>query len=119
LETDGVFIFDLNTKYKYQELLGDTTIAENHEEGSFIWENTWFSEEEINEYDLTIFHKEASGYYRKYEEVHHQRAYSIEVIQKLLEKAGLAFMAAYDAFTKEMPHAESERIYIIAKNRKR
>lgn len=39
LEEDGVFIFDLNTVYKYRDLLGETTIAENREEGSFIWEN--------------------------------------------------------------------------------
>ena len=29
LDPDGIFIFDLNTVYKYRELLGETTIAEN------------------------------------------------------------------------------------------
>ena len=31
LDPDGIFIFDLNTVYKYRELLGETTIAENRE----------------------------------------------------------------------------------------
>ena len=39
LDPDGVFFFDMNTIYKYSEMLGETTIAENREEGSFIWEN--------------------------------------------------------------------------------
>ena len=44
LDPDGIFIFDMNTPYKYREMLGNTTIAENREEGSFIWENE-FDEE--------------------------------------------------------------------------
>ena len=42
------------------------TIAENREEGSFIWENYYDPEESmINEYDLTLFVKEPSGLYQK------------------------------------------------------
>ena len=39
LESGGVFIFDMNTAYKYEQLLGDHTFAESRPEGSFIWEN--------------------------------------------------------------------------------
>ena len=39
LDPGGIFIFDMNTVYKYEEMLGDNVIAENREEGSFIWEN--------------------------------------------------------------------------------
>ena len=35
LDPGGIFIFDCNTEYKYQELLADNVIAENREEGSF------------------------------------------------------------------------------------
>ena len=50
LDLEGVFIFDLNTPYKYRELIGDATIAENREDASFIWENTWYEDEQVNEY---------------------------------------------------------------------
>lgn len=78
LDYGGLFIFDLNTEYKYREILGEQTIAENREEGSFIWENYYDEESMINEYDLTLFVKEPSGLYRKEEENHFQRAYSLE-----------------------------------------
>ena len=55
LDPGGVFIFDLNTPYKYRELLADNTFAEEREESSFIWENFYDEEERINEYDLTLF----------------------------------------------------------------
>ncbi len=51
----GIFVFDFNTVYKYAQVIGDATIAENREDCSFIWENYYHEAEEINEYDLTVF----------------------------------------------------------------
>ena len=115
LDPGGIFIFDMNTRYKYANLLGETTIAENREEGSFIWENYFDEEEDINQYDLTLFIREEEDIYRKYEETHYQRVYDLEIVKRLLEEAGMKFVAAYDAFTKEPVKPDSERIYIIAR----
>lgn len=49
LDPEGLFIFDLNTEYKYREILGESTIAEDREESSFIWDNSYDEEERINE----------------------------------------------------------------------
>lgn len=114
LEPGGIFIFDFNTVYKYETVLGDTTICENREEGSFIWENYYDKEEQINEYDLTLFIREEEQLYRKFEETHYQRGYLLEQMHTLVEEAGMEFLAAYDAETKKSPTADSERIYIIA-----
>ena len=118
LDPKGMFIFDLNTKYKYEQM-GETTIAENREEASFIWDNYYDPEEEINEYELAIFIPEGedSDLYRKFEEVHYQRAYDLATIRRLLEEAGMEFVTAYDAFTKDAPRPESERIYVVAREK--
>ena len=115
LDPKGVFIFDLNTIYKYETLLGDNTIAENREESSFIWENWYDEETQINEYDLTLFIENEDGLYEKYEETHYQRAYEIERVCQLIEEAGMKVEAVYDAFTTEAVHEESERVYIVAR----
>ena len=115
LEEDGVFIFDLNTVYKYRDLLGETTIAENREEGSFIWENYFDEESAVNEYDLTLYIREDGESYRRFEEVHYQRAYDLKTIGRLLADAGMELLAAYDAFTKEPVRDDSERIYVVAR----
>lgn len=119
LDPDGVFIFDLNTVYKYEELLGESTIAENREESSFIWENWYDPETQINEYDLTLFIENADGLYEKYEETHYQRAYTLEKIKDLLAQAGLKLEAVYDAFTQDAPKEESERVYFVAREVKK
>lgn len=117
LDPKGVFVFDLNTVYKYREELGEQTIAENRDEGSFIWENFYDEEEMLNEYDLTLFIREEDGRYRKYEETHYQRAYSLETVRQAIDEAGMEFMAAYDAFTKEPPREDSERVYVVAREK--
>lgn len=113
----GVFIFDFNTLYKYQEIIGDTTIAENREDCSFIWENYFHEEEQINEYDLTIFVRESTDQFRKFTETHYQRGYTLEQMQKLLQMAGMEFVAAFDGDTHEEPMSDSERIYVVAREK--
>ncbi len=115
LDPGGVFIFDLNTVYKYETVMGDTTIAEDREECSFIWDNYYDEDTKINEYDLSLFIREEEDLYRKYTETHYQRAYTIDEIKKALKEAGLEFIQAYDAFTREPVKDTSERIYLIAR----
>lgn len=118
LDPKGIFIFDFNTEYKYKDVLGDQTIAEDREDCSFIWDNYYYEEEKMNEYELSLFIREGNdGLYRKYQETHYQRAYELKTIQKLIEASGLEYITAYDAFTKDAPNEKSERIYVIAREK--
>lgn len=111
----GVFIFDFNTDYKYREIIGDATIAENREDLSFIWENFYDPESEINEYDLTVFVRQEGDRFRRFAETHFQRGYTLNQITALVEKAGMALVEVMDADTGEAVTAESERIYVVAR----
>lgn len=120
LDPEGIFIFDLNTEYKYTALLADNTIAENRDKGSFIWENYYYPEEKINEYDLTLFiqtQPESEDLYQKFVETHYQRCYSLKEIKSALNDAGLEFLVCYDAFTKNAFTNKSERVYVIAREK--
>lgn len=117
LDPGGLFIFDLNTEYKYRELLGDRTIAEDREDESFIWDNYYDEEEQINEYALSIFIREEGDLFRKFTETHYQRAYSLDTIKECLSEAGMEFVAVYDAFTHNPPEENSERIYVLAREK--
>ena len=117
LDPGGVFIFDFNTLYKYREILGDRTIAENREDCSFIWDNYYYEEERINEYELSIFIREKENLFRRYEEIHFQRGYTLDEMIRMIKDSGLEFVTAYDAFTREAPKEDSERIYVIAREK--
>lgn len=119
LDPGGVFIFDLDTEYAYKDILGENTIAENREEGSFIWENFYYEEERINEVNLTLFiPEEDSEYYRKFEETHYRKAYTLDTVRRLIEEAGMEWVAVYDTLTEIIPGEDSERVYIIAREKR-
>jgi SAM-dependent methyltransferase len=117
LDPGGVFIFDFNTRHYYMDVMGETTIAEDRDDISFIWDNYYDEETDINELALSLFMlaDEEKRLYQKHEELHLQRGYTLDCIKRLIALSGITFVAAYDAFTHNAPDEDSERIYIVAK----
>lgn len=117
LDPGGIFLFDLNTRYKYEELMGENTIAENRESCSFIWENYYDKATGINEYDLTIYAQGEDGRYDRMEETHFERCYEPETIITLLERAGMEFLGMTDGFSDCPPQTDSQRIVFTAREK--
>lgn len=117
LAPGGVFIFDFNTRFYYENVVGETTIAEDRDDVSFIWNNYFDSQESVNELSLSLFIKEneEDNRYIKHEEFHLQRGYELNEILDIIQKSNLTLLNAYDAMTRNEPTSKSERIYIIAK----
>ena len=115
LDNEGIFIFDMKTMHEYANVMADNTFAEDREESSFIWENYYDEEDEINQYDLSLFVQEEDGRYRKYEETHLQRAYEQQCVEELIKESGLELLHVYDAFTRELPAEDSQRIYFVCR----
>lgn len=118
LDPKGTFVFDFNTVYKYETVIGDTVIAENREDCSFIWENYYDADAQLNEYDLTVFvreDEEDTDIFRRFQETHYQRGYRLLEMKRFLEAAGLVFVKAMDADTLGEVTQKSERIYCIAR----
>ena len=114
LDPSGIFIFDFNTKHKYRDVIGESTIAENREDESFIWENFYDEESDINEYDITFFVREGE-LFRRFTETHLQRGYELSEMKAAVEASGLVFVKAYDADIKGEVTDDSERVVVIAR----
>lgn len=113
LNDKGLLIFDMSTIYKFEEIIGNRTFAENDETSSYIWENYYDSEKNILEFDVTVFEKNLKDeYFTRSMESHTQRGYTIESILKLLEKANFEVIEYYGS--KENI-GESDRIFYVAK----
>ena len=115
----GLFIFDFNTDYKYAEVIGDTTIAENREDCSFIWENFYDEESHINEYDLTIFvrEEEDEDIFHRFQETHFQRGYKMQEMLHFVKSAGMDFVFAIDADTNGEVTEITERVLMICREK--
>lgn len=117
LDPDGIFVFDMKTAYFYHHLLGNRTITDHREDMTLIWENEYHEESAINEYLVTIYQlaDREQDLFERIEEYHRQRAYSTQQVQAALQEEGLQLEAVYDAFTRNVPDCESERVYYIVK----
>lgn len=117
LDPKGLFIFDLNTDYKYSEILGDNTYAETYDDSAYIWDNYYYEDEGINEYELTLFVKGEEDCYKRYYETHYQKKYELDRVKELLEEAGLEYVDSFDAFTFNKPNRISDRVYFVAREK--
>ena len=90
--------------HKYERMMDELRTNEMfyNDELKNEWDNYYDEDSNINELALSLFVQEAdSKLYRKYEELHYQRGYTLNEIISLIEKSGLALVNAYDAFTKK------------------
>lgn len=115
LDPGGIFIFDFNTEHEYRDLTGQQVIAEDREEVSFIWYNDYDEEHHLNYIDLSVFVQEKEDLYRKFQEQHIQRGYTLPQIRELLEQAGLVFADAFDGYSREAAREDSARVVVVAR----
>ena len=114
LDPKGLFIFDVKTEYYYKNL-GSSTIAENREDGSFIWENNYDEATRDNEYFLTIYEKNEEGSFDRFEEEHLQHAFSRKEIEKAIKSSGLELLEVLDVDTMDKPMDNTVRLIFIAR----
>lgn len=117
LEPDGLFVFDMNTIYKFREVLGNKTYAENHEDYAYIWENYYYEEESMNEYEVNVFIKNEEGLFEKTTEIHHERGYTAQEVSQLVEEAGFKIEAVYHDNTLEPLKDATERMYFVTRRK--
>lgn len=116
LNPGGYFIFDINTEHKFKNILSNNFYSEVLEEAAYIWQNYYDEDERINEYQATFFTKNnQNNFYERFDELHYERAYSIDEISKLIELAGLRLVDIYDDLTFDEPNSKSERIFFVVK----
>lgn len=113
LKKNGILIFDLKTKYFFENVLDGYTDSDVIDNISYTWKNKYNSESHIHKYLLDFNITQDDGSIRNEKEVHEQRAYSGQDIKECALNADFRKAVAYDAFTFEKPKKNSERIYII------
>ena len=116
LDPKGLFIFDINSEYKLEHILGNNTYVSDDEDIFYSWQNSYDKKKRICTFDLTFFEKDEDCYYR-YDETHYERAYSIDEITKLLEEAGMEVVGVFDNLSFNAPNDKSERIFFVAREK--
>ena len=114
LNDGGLFIFDLNTPYKIENILGNNTFVYDYEGVYCVWQNSYRPKSGICRFDLTFF-EPTGDHYRRYDEHFAEKAYDPAGVKGLLREAGLSVIAEYDDFTCKPVNEKSGRIVYVAR----
>lgn len=112
LNPGGLFIFDINTKYKLEKVLGNNTFALEDEDVFCTWQNEYDKTRKLCDFYLTFFAKEGEGYVR-FDEQHTERAYDIDEICAMIKKSGMRLLKVYDSLSFKEPTQKSERVFFV------
>lgn len=115
LHEGGLFMFDVHSIYKIEEIFTNATFADAGEGVSYIW-NSFEGEEPYSvEHELSFFVKdEETDLYDRFEENHYQRTYPIAILEQWLRDAGFTIKEVIADLENIEPSEQSERIMFVA-----
>lgn len=119
LDPDGLFIFDMNTPYKFENIYGENAYVYDvdlEDGGSFcVWQNFYDRETKLCDFLLTVFEEGKDGRYDRYDEDQRERCYSMDEIKSALSESGFELLGVV-ADTDSTPIAEdTQRWYFTAR----
>lgn len=114
LNPGGVFIFDVNSQYKFENILANDVFYSVEEDISYIWQNSYDRTRKLCRFDLTFFAKSGKQYER-FDETHYERAFSVDELKSLIEASGLELCGVFGEFGFRFPGKRSERIFFVCR----
>ena len=111
----GLFIFDINSKYKFENIYKDNSFVMEEKDSFCVWQNYYDKRKSLCDFYITVFKEDNDGKYVRYDAVDTERAYSLKRIKKELSEAGFEFIGAYGDYDFNEAGEQDERIYIAAR----
>ena len=118
LDPDGLFLFDINGKGRFEGQYAEKTYTDEDEDRFLIWQNEYDEKSGICDFFITLFEKMPNGSYHRQDECERERFYSIEYMKTLSESVGFEWIGAYSDFEFTSASDADERIYIAIRCKK-
>ncbi len=119
---DGIFVFDMSTKYKFENVYAKNTFTYDGEIDGYkyfcSWQNMYDGESEIAEFSLTVFNEAEKGRYFREEEIQYQRMYEANFVRELLCSCGFEVLLVSGGPKFEVLGDCDERMFFVAKCKK-
>lgn len=117
LAPGGLFIFDVNTVYKHEQILSNATFVYDFDEVYCVWQNSVCRDRTV-EITLDLFGVNEDGSYDRDTETFSERAYTHEEILGFIHGTDLKMIACYAEDCFDPPTAETQRVIYVAQSTK-
>lgn len=115
---DGLFIFDVNGKHKFETVYADNTYAMESDGSLCVWQNSYNPKTHLCDFYITLFNECEDGRYIRCDDVQRERMYTVASLKKMLTAEGFEFIGAYSDYSLSPASDNDERIYIAARCKK-
>ena len=112
---DGIFIFDVNGKAKFEKVYADRSYVMEEDGAVCIWQNYYNEKSRLCDFYITLFAEDEDGRYERYDQRQRERMYTLKALKGFLKECSFEFIGAYSDFDFNDATDESERIYLVAK----
>ena len=113
LEPGGVFLFDVNTPYRFKTTYADRDYILEDDGVMCCWRNRLSKSGDTVDFFLTVF-EEKNGVWTRSDGVERERAYGLRALKNALERNGLTMLCTSAGYHFEEPTSTTERWYIAA-----
>ena len=127
LDPGGLFLFDMNTPYRFREVYGDRAyILEDElvdEDGGKSeiycgWQNAYDPGTKLCQFYLSLFEQKADGSFTRADEVQTERCYELAEIEGALQRADFELLGVWADFAFKPANDTTERWYFAARAKK-
>jgi len=115
LAPGGVFLFDVNTRYKHKHVLSNSAFVYETGEVVCVWRNAYQEKNARVEVALDLFEPQGDGLYRRNTERFSERIFTHRQLQRALNRAGLKLLAVYEDGRTSPPKKKTQRVVYAAK----
>jgi SAM-dependent methyltransferase len=118
LSPDGLFLFDMNTPYKFRTVYGDRAYLFEQDGAFCAWQNYYREKQRLCDFVITLFEEQEDGSYLRHEAAERERAYTHTTVLSLLKKTGFELISAVGDLDGSPVTPTTERIYYTARAKK-
>ncbi len=112
---DGLFIFDVNGKHKFENAYSDKSYVMEEDGCVCVWQNLYNPINNLCDFYITLFSENSDGSYTRYDDIQRERMYTLRSIKNALKRAGFEFIGAYSDFDFKAATDGDDRIYVVAR----
>lgn len=110
LKKGGLFLFDVHSVYKMNEIFKNQTFTYDDDHIYYIWDCFEGDAPYSVDHELTFFVEDSMGKFDRIDENHYQRTYPEETYQTWLKEAGFELVEMIGDFEEKI-HAQTERVF--------
>ena len=118
LVPDGIFVFDVNSPYKFKEIYGENSYVLESENAFCAWQNFFSPKSGRCHFAVDLFEVTEDGLYARRSADREEQMYTERQLRKMLEETGFEIISVTDDYTDAPVSPQTERLTFVVRAKK-